>query len=85
MDPTLVRLLHTALDLLWWLLIIRVILSWVVRDPSNPIYRVVSRVTDPLLAPLQRVLTIGGIDFAPMALLLLIGFLKQSLGGGSFY
>lgn len=73
------NMLAAFLNLLWWLILIRVILSWVVRDPSNPVANLVGRLTDPLLRPLSRVLTFNGMDFAPMVVLIILGAVRRAL------
>ena len=48
-----------------------VVLSWV--QPGSPIYSTLGRLTDPLLAPLRRVVpTIGGIDLSALVLILIL-------------
>jgi YggT family protein len=42
--------------------------------------RVARALTEPLLAPIRRVLpTVGGIDFSPMLLIVLINVLRRML------
>ena len=82
-DPTLVRILSGILTLLWWAIIVRVILSWVMRDTTNPMHRVVSAVTDPVLVPLQRFLTFGGIDLSPVVVLFLIQMAQRALANAA--
>ena len=61
--------------------LVRVILSWFPIDPRNPIVRVVFDVSEPILAPFRRVIPrIGMFDLSPLAALLVISFLAQSLG-----
>ncbi|WP_050724685.1 YggT family protein [Vulgatibacter incomptus] len=79
MNPETILLIARFLDLVSWLVILRVILSWVIRDPANPIARLLGTLTDPLLRPLSRVLTFGGLDLAPMAFLLVLGVIKRLL------
>ncbi len=77
----LIVFLGLLLKVLWFALLIRVILSWFPVDPSNPIVRVLWEITEPVLAPLRRVIPrIGMFDLSPLAAFLLIGFLAQSIG-----
>ena len=47
------------------------ILSWV--QPGSPAYSLLGRLTEPLLAPLRRVIpTIGGVDLSALALILIL-------------
>jgi YggT family protein len=58
-----------------------VILSWIRLDPENPVVRVVEALTEPVLAPIRKVLPdLGGIDFSPMILLLVLRFVRGLLG-----
>ena len=79
--PFVIMFLGLLLKVLWFALLIRVILSWFPVDPSNPIVRVLWEITEPVLAPLRRVIPrIGMFDLSPIAAFLLIGFLAQSIG-----
>ena len=64
-----------------WIIIGRVIISWVNADPYNPIVRFLYEVTEPLLGRIRRVLplSMGGIDFSPMVLIVAIMFLQSFL------
>jgi len=60
--------------------VVAVILSWVPVRRSNPLVTLVRRLTEPVLAPLRALLPpMGGVDFSPMLLLLVLQFLKQIL------
>ena len=82
---TLSQYLITFLGLLLWVMwlaiLVRVILSWFPVDTRNPIVRVVFDISEPILAPFRRVIPrIGMFDLSPLAALLVISFLAQSLG-----
>jgi YggT family protein len=48
-----------------------VLASWLKLPPEHPLMRVTSALTEPVLAPIRRVLpSVGGLDFSPMVLLL---------------
>ena len=54
------------------------IASWVQLPPSNPIGRIIYGLTEPLLRPIRRVLPpMGGIDFSPVALLVIVQLVKR--------
>jgi YggT family protein len=75
------RILDAALTIYMWIIIIRAVLSWINPDPSNPIVRLIHRLTEPVMAPIRRRIPIGGlgIDFSPIIILLLIIFLQSFL------
>jgi YggT family protein len=60
-----------------YVVLARVLISWFIRDPSNPVYRFLSTLTDPLMNPLSRVLTFGGIDLSPIVVFMGIQFLQR--------
>lgn len=77
----LITFLGLLLQILWFAILIRVILSWFPVDPSNPIIRVLWEITEPVLAPFRRVIPrIGMFDLSPIAAFLVIGILAQYLG-----
>jgi len=64
-------------QLLFWLVIISVILSYFM-DPYHPLRRAVDSVVEPMLTPIRRVVPlIGMLDFSPFILLLLIQLLRN--------
>lgn len=77
MSPAVALALIKVLDVFTWVLIARVLLSWFVRDPDNPIMKFLRALIDPVLSPLSRVLTFGGIDLAPIVVLFLVQILQQ--------
>jgi YggT family protein len=77
----LITFLGLLLQILWFAILIRVILSWFPVDPSNPLIRILWEITEPVLAPFRRVIPkIGMFDLSPIAAFLVIGILAQYLG-----
>jgi YggT family protein len=73
--PALVGL---VLNIFLFAVLIRVILSWVNPDPYNPAVDLLNRLTEPLLAPAQRLVPpISGIDLSPMAVMIAIVLLEM--------
>jgi YggT family protein len=59
---------------LWLLVLGRVLLSWVNPRMEGPVARFLYETTEPLLAPIRRLLpNTGMIDFAPLVLILILG------------
>ena len=77
----LAQVLDLALNIYFWVVIARAVLSWVNPDPYNPIVRFLHRATEPVLYWVRRRLptSFGGIDFAPMVVILAIIFLRTFL------
>lgn len=65
-------------NILYFILIIRIIVSWVGADPYNEIVRVIYKITDPLLAPFRALpLRIGAMDFSPIVAFLVLSVVKS--------
>lgn len=65
--------------LLFWMLIIRAILSWVSQG-YNPIEMVMGQLTEPLLAPIRRILPpMGGLDLSLLVVMIGLNFLNMLL------
>lgn len=72
--------LQTLLQILSIAILIRVLLTWFPVDPSNPIIRILYDITEPILAPLRKVIPrIGMFDLSPIAAMLLIQFISSAL------
>ena len=64
-----------------WIVIARVVISWVNADPYNPIVRAIYSMTEPVLYRIRRALPVfgGGIDFSPIVVFIGIMFLQSFL------
>ena len=75
---TFIRMLAWAL---YAALLARVVVSWVAPSTDNPIVAVIYQITEPILAPLRKVLpSFGMIDFSPMVAILIIALIQSVLG-----
>jgi YggT family protein len=74
-------ILNLLLDLYFWVIFARAILSWIKPDPYNPIVRTICRLVDPLTYKISRIIPtrIGMVDVAPFILMLLIIFVQKFL------
>lgn len=76
-------LIHWTLDVYFWVVVLRVVFSWVNADPSNGLVRAVTALTEPALRPFRRLLPpyrMGGWDLSPLLLCLAIKFIQSFLG-----
>ena len=75
------RLVDFLLTAYMWIIIGRAVISWVNADPYNPIVRFLVEATEPLLSRIRRFLpmSMGGIDFSPMILIMGVIFLQSFL------
>ena len=76
--------IYYFLRFLTWIIVIRIILSWVAPGSSNPIARFVIETSEQVLAPIRRVLPRGEgmmamMDFSPLLALILIDLLSYWL------
>jgi YggT family protein len=75
--------LITAIDILYWalfaLILARIILSWV-QFGSYEIRAFIFRITDPILAPIQKILPrTGGVEFIPLIVNIQAQFVRVGL------
>lgn len=87
MDPVIIaltallRLVRMLLVLYLVLIIVSVILSWVGQGFRHPIVPLIFQLTEPVLAPIRRVLPpLGGFDLSPLVAIIGIQFLIILLG-----
>ena len=83
-------IIDMVLQILVWVLIIQIILSWLVAfkviDTSNNFVRTMldglERLTAPLYRPIRKIMPdFGGIDFSPIVLILGIQILRKLAQG----
>jgi len=64
---TLLKLCALSLNLFFFAILIRVILSWVAPHAYNPVTALVGSLSDPVLRPFRRLIPpIGGLDISPI-------------------
>lgn len=82
----LLRIVQLLLDLVWWIIVIQAILSWLIAfnviNTGNEFVRSVwyalGRMTEPLYRPIRRILPdFGALDLSPLIVLLLIYILSS--------
>ena len=83
--PFLVELIDALFQLYFWIVVVRVVMSWLIGfniiNPYNKAVRVVQsfvyRATEPLMAPVRRFLPdLGGLDISPIVVLLGLEFVR---------
>jgi len=75
------NILDMLLTILYWLILIRALLSWVNPDPYNFIVQLLYKTTEPILQPIRRRMGLFsiGIDLSPLVAILVIWFVKLFL------
>ena len=85
-DALIVYFAFPILNLLLLVIFVGVILSWLIafnvvngyNQVVSTIWKITNAITEPLLAPIRRILPpLGGMDFSPLVLILLIYFIKN--------
>lgn len=67
-----IELLTAAGKLIFWLVIARALLSWISQG-RNPVDYVLIQLTEPLMAPIRRIIpSMGGLDFSAMIVILIL-------------
>lgn len=78
MPLLIVNFLQLLLTALMVLLFARVVVSWVAPMGGGGLVAFIYQATEPLLAPIRRLLPpTGGLDFSPMVAILLLGLLMR--------
>ncbi|HPN87772.1 MAG TPA: YggT family protein [Candidatus Omnitrophota bacterium] len=73
------QIINVILIAVYWLILIRALVSWVNPDPYNAVVQFLYRTTEPILQPIRRFLPTMGIDISPIIAFLVIIFLKSFL------
>jgi YggT family protein len=86
------QILDLLLRVLMWIIIAQAIISWLVafnvinthNDFVRGLWTGLDRLTEPLYRPFRRILPdMGGLDFSPVVILLLIYVLRILLAGAA--
>jgi YggT family protein len=76
--PSLVGFLSIFIQVLQLVFLARLIAQLIDRNGSNPITRLLIDLTEPILAPIRRLMpATGGIDFSPTIVLILLVILQR--------
>lgn len=76
----LIALVKAAGGLLFWVLIIRAIMSWVSQGRS-PLEYVFYQLTEPMLTPIRRIIpAMGGLDLSVLVLFIILQFANYLMG-----
>ena len=68
------QIINGIFDLLYLLLLIRILISWIPHDRYHPIIQFLYQATDPILRPFQNIFpTSVGIDFSPIFAFMFLG------------
>jgi len=88
MAYALYQIIVILLDVLWWIIIIQAILSWLIafnvintyNDFVRQVLYALDRITEPLYRPIRRIMPdFGALDLSPMVVLLLLYITRNIL------
>ena len=75
-----IDIINILFELLIWLLMIRIILSWLPHNRFHSIINFIYKLTEPLLEPFRNMLNpIGGIDLSPIIVFFLLRLIQKYL------
>ena len=70
---TLLELMILSLNLFFFAILIRIILSWVAPQTYNPVSAIAGSIAEPILRPFRRLIpAIGGLDISPIFAVVLL-------------
>lgn len=81
MAAALIDIALVLLNLVWWIIVVQAIMSWLIafnvintqNDVVRSIWIALDRLTQPLYRPIRKVMPdLGALDLSPMVVLLLI-------------
>lgn len=82
------QIISILLNVLWWIIIVQAIMSWLIafnvinthNDFVRSIWIALDRLTQPLYRQIRRVMPdLGALDLSPMVVLLIIIILQQAV------
>jgi YggT family protein len=74
------KVLDILFNILYLLIVVRTLISWVNPSPYNPIVQFLYKTTEPILYPIRKSFPLHfkiGIDISPLIAILIIFFLKS--------
>jgi YggT family protein len=78
MGFTLALAVDLILQTLWFVVLGRVLISWVDPAGSGRISRILIEMSEPILGPARRILpSVAGIDFSPLLVMVLLQALRS--------
>lgn len=83
----LINLVNEVIRVYGYIILARVLLSWVEPNPYNPIVRFIYNVTEPVLRPLRIIVRTGamGIDLSPLIAFFLLELLRKGVVNFLYY
>jgi len=79
------QILEVLLDVLWWIIVVQAIMSWLLafnvinlyNDTVRAVWQALEKITDPIYRPIRRVMpNFGALDLSPLVVLLILFILS---------
>ena len=75
-----IDLINIFFEILIWLLMIRIILTWLPHNRFHPLIDFIYKITEPILEPFRNMINpIGGIDLSPIIVFFFIRLIQRYL------
>lgn len=73
------NIVRISFELMQWLIVARVLMSWINIGPNNAIAAFIYEVTEPILRPLRSLMPRGSmpLDFSPILAIILLELLER--------
>lgn len=84
--PLILDILQYLINIVWWIIIIQAILSWLVafnvinthNDFMRQLLYALDRLTEPLYRPIRRIMPdLGALDLSPLVVLIILAILSM--------
>jgi len=75
-------LLNVIFTVYIWIIILRVVMSWVDANPYNSLVQFVGKITEPVLKPVRRLVPpwrLNGLDLSPAIVIILLYIVNRFL------
>jgi YggT family protein len=82
---TIVQILYILLTIIWWVIVIQAVMSWLIafnvinthNDFVRSIWQALDRITEPMYRPIRKILPdFGALDLSPLVVLLVLYILQ---------
>jgi YggT family protein len=76
----LIVFIQLFVTVLWLVIVARVLIGWINPTYTGAVAKFLFDTTEPMLVPIRRLIpSSGNVDFSPLVLLLVLGFVVQLL------
>jgi YggT family protein len=82
---SIVQILYILLSIIWWIIVIQAVMSWLIafnvinthNDLVRSIWQALDKITEPLYRPIRKILPdFGALDLSPLVVLLVLYILQ---------